>query len=665
MGVLKLRSAIRNTFCCPSRTPSDSPFHHRTPRAIWCLGLTLAATLTSPALAQPARFHDLGTLTAPATPPSEQEAPDLSSWFEFGDGQSPGEIVTVKWARFTLGTAIAGDLFLDVSAYVTLPSTPVLLALYDGNGDFIASNESNGSAAGGAGLTFGSPGERVPFTNPPRRGDDGASLPAGEYWLALAAGPGSLVTFGTTNWEVSTSASFEAGFDESQTYGEATIWLGNTTFPAAPANDDCANAVTVGEDVGNTPAWVGTNIGATPDGFGACDFNRPGITEKDVWISYVPSQTGWAQIVVGGGAGGGAVPIITKHSAGCVSFADRCVGGGIFAEVGGSRMAFQTQAGVPILFRLSVNGGQWGPLTVNIDLLNPPCNLNTPPGAVVGAEPCGTAQNNGCNASPVSFGSIELGQTVTGTLFNTLSSQDADWYQFTTTELLTVTIAFKSQLSATAAIIYPPDVPGACSGIIPIFRRTPDFLNPCTTQTASGVLEPGTYWFAITHLHRDGFNCSSGYNGYWMALTGVPCDRATIDEQPASTTACPGSNATFAASMTSAEEITYFWQWAFVDDDFSWTNMVDGEFSDVFSTAVVAGADTPTLTLSGLDEAAASVRFRLLGTTCGVATTGQVRVTLRDAAYPACVPCPGDYDGNGLLNPDDLADFIAIYFAGC
>ena len=85
-----------------------------------CKAMTLAllAGTAAAAMAQPTTFIDIGPVTAAATPASVREYVQLPfELFDQGfDGQ--GEVLTIKWIRFTLPRAIEGDLYLDIDSRI-------------------------------------------------------------------------------------------------------------------------------------------------------------------------------------------------------------------------------------------------------------------------------------------------------------------------------------------------------------------------------------------------------------------------------------------------------------------------------------------------------------------------------------------------------------------
>ncbi len=482
-----------------------------------CIGaLSTALIGLAPVSAQPAVFHDAGSFSAPSSPPSTRVyVSDSSEYLSYG---SPPQVLTVQWIRFELTAPIQGDLFVDIAALNYAAGTDLLWCLYDNAGNLVTYDAGAGGSTsnGGSTLSFGSTGERVPYFTEWTAGQDGP-LAAGTYWLALVAGDLPEITIGETNWNVTTTASYELGFDEGQVYLEAYIMVGNTTFPAAPSNNDCANATLIGEDVGSTPAWVGSTVGATQDGFSSCYPDLVNLTTKDVWLRYVPSADGWVTMTLSGGAGGGATPLLTRYAGDCGSGQVRCAGGGSFSSAVGTRLTFQVVQGEPVLLAAAVRAGQWGPLTLNVDLIGDPCDLATPGNARPESEACGGSGNDGCLVSPAGYEPISVGQTFAGTLFNTLTTRDVDYYRFTLARQTTVVATARTQLPFTLQLLRTNATTG-CPARSVASVQSLSYLELCQPRSVSATLDPGTYVVAISHSAFDGFECGSGYEGYWLSL---------------------------------------------------------------------------------------------------------------------------------------------------
>jgi hypothetical protein len=642
-------------------------------RPALCLALFASAGIASGVWAQPATFYDAGPVTPQATPGAEHEVTDLSGWFDFGNFPLPGETLTVKWARFTLATPVSGNFFLDIESAVSNPTVPLTLALYDGTGNLIAADDQDGQNLGGAGLSFGSTSERVPFHSEVLVGQDGASLPAGTYWLAAVAGPVSGATFGT-NWNVTTPSSMVLGYGVNENWIGVNFFAGNTILPTpAPANDNCANALVIGEDVGATPAWAGSTVGATEDGSSPCNSTFQNVTTKDVWFSYLPTQTGWAQVVAGVGPNWFNTPIVTAYTGTCGSSALKCSGSGNFSAVGGARITIPVTQGVPVLIALGGRTGAWGDYRLNIDLVPPPCDIQTPVGAIPEVELCGQTLNDGCNANPVVYDTMSPGQTRSGTLFNTnaASVRDRDYYEFSVPSAVTATVTFRSQAPAEVVIFSESADPMFCLGVAPLLARSIDSLTACaTTTTRSAVLVPGTYRLALAHLYTDGMDCASGYNDYWVSLNTAPCDQPVFTLDPVNQRGCESRSVTYTAAASAGEPIEWQWQYGVLVDgtDLAFYDLYDGEFGDLFSSAIVSGATTDTLTISNLDLVAGQVlQVRAIATSCAPAISAPATFDLDPVGVNGCTQACDTIDFNrDLIFPDnqDVIDFINVFGGG-
>ncbi len=624
---------------------------------------------TSLVQAQPATFFDVGDITAPATPPSTTEYVNLPfNLFDFGGG----EILTVKWLRFNLTDTVTSPLFFDVDTRI-YEGGDLFLALYDNAGNLVATDDVDGSFPDGigAGLSFGSLDARNPPSTPRLAGQDGATLPSGVYWLALVAGGASSVTANPTAWDVTTTDSIQLGFFLPGTsYLEMAILVGNTVPFPPPANDNCENALPLGEDAApGEPAWVGTNQGATNDGFTPCYGTPafPALAAKDIWFLYTPTQTGKAVISAGGGAGGAATPVLSAYFDGCGSSVRACSGGGSIGFVGDRvRLVLDVVAGQPVLLSLSVRAGQFGDMDLSIRLVPPPCSLSVPAGAAQEIEQfCGEDLNGGCNVAPAAYDTITPGQPVTGTLFNTRSLRDTDWFQFTIEERSNVSVSLSAQFASVVAI-QRLVLDEACFAGELLFAESPDYFNPCVPAQANQSLEGGTYLVVVAHRFFDGFSCGSGYEQYVLSLNAEPCATPSF-AQPADVVACAGTTTQLSVDAGGAGALSYGWDVGipFGGDEFFWFEISDGSLPTFTgSQAVVSGSNTSTLTISGLDQDA-NQTFRVRVTACDTFPSEPIFLTVLPADAPECAANPCDYDYNQDENVDLLdAQQMAQVFVG-
>lgn len=531
---------------------------------LFSLVLCTALACLAPAVrGQPAVFIDVGSINPPSVPPSAQLYVDIPRLFDFGIGGEPGEVLTVKWLKFSVATPIEGELYLDIDSRITTAGTvpgDLFMALYDGAGNLVATDDTDGSHPGGlaAGLSFGSTVIRPTPTTPALAGQDG-NLGVGEYWLALLAGSASEATAGASEWSASTTGGYQLGFFSGGTYyTDLSISVGNTTPLPPPSNDDCSNALTIGENSpSGEPAWSGTNAGATNDGILTCSpsdvpaANLP----KTIWFNYIPTQTGFVEVIARLTENGPST-ILARYPDGCDTIPSECVGDGPFIGIADreTRLFFPVVAGEPVLLSLGVRAGYFGPMTLDVNLLPPPCELTIPAGAVAEREgACGDLLNDGCNYSPQLFDTIELGQVVHGKLFNNLQVRDTDWFEFTVPERSNVTVSFAAQYPSEVVILTAAYGDDCFYGEAVLEPLKTSLLEMCETTTGSTELEAGTYRVLIYNRYFDGFDCGAGYEQYWLSLSGqavlVACGESDI--------AGPGQSVGFDGELTADDIIVY------------------------------------------------------------------------------------------------------------
>jgi len=139
------------------------------------------------------------------------------------------------------------------------------------------------------------------------------------------------------------------------------------------------------------------------------------------------------------------------------------------------------------------------------------------------------------------------------------------------------------------------------------------------------------------------------------------------DGQPQSVQVCSTATATFTVTTDNGvgglgeSALSYQWQ---IEDTFA----VPAAFIELVDGPIVLGG-TLIGTSSGATErtwhtvlvasAGGTNRVRcIVGSACGSATSDSATLTIQ-----ACTTCPADFNQDGELNPDDLADYIGAYFA--
>ena len=489
--------------------------------------LALGLTLPSLSLAQPAQFADLGAIAPPQSAWTYQQVPIPPGAIRNGaPGEAP-EALGVKWFRFEISSPIAGTSYLDIDTQARGhgPAAPgdLFLAMFDAQGNLIASDDEDGSSPRGyaPGLSFGSGQERPRLFAEVLRGQDGAELTAGVYWIALAAGPADRVSLGSSGWTISTSARLPLGLYAWGTY-EVAIRpvVGNTAAPPTPSNNVCAIALPISE---GDPAWSGTNLGAAPDAGFPC---RGPL--RALWFSYTPSATGYAEVEASDDGGESSWPVLARLAAGCGGPLGQCDEGDMGAEPSFARLGFAVVQGRPVLLGLAVNQGQTSSLSLRVTLRPPPCQIEPPAGAVEESEAvCGSNLNGGCGVQPPAFDALVLGRAVTGRVSGVPSSPDSDSFEFSLAERSVVTLRFAAQSPITARIATFGSS-SFCWGEPRLIETARNLDLACFPRQRSLELPAGRYRLTIDPAYFDGYACSSpDFSRYWVrvdATTGCAGD---------------------------------------------------------------------------------------------------------------------------------------------
>ena len=321
--------------------------------------------------------------------------------------------------------------------------------------------------------------------------------------------------------------------------------LGVSSGMAQPVNDACVNALDVTED-GAAPAWSGSNVAATFDGVFPCAPGRsPETRPKNIWFRYTPSASGYALVTAQGA--GDVIPALAWYPSGCGTSPASCHSfRNWFIYDSQARLLIPVSAGQPQLIGLCGWAGQQGDMTLSIRLLDPPCDLNVPQGASVESElQCASdSSNGGCDQSFTAFDPITPGRAVTGQLscggvdideFGNVF-RDFDYFKFSVPVDRLVTISFKSQYPAVARLYGPEFEPGGCYGELLDTIVNTDVQSTCNEFANEFFLAAGDYTVSIAPTFRDQLDCGTGYNGYWLLVSGeppnCPADIVGIGGQP-------------------------------------------------------------------------------------------------------------------------------------
>ncbi len=131
-----------------------------------------------------------------------------------------------------------------------------------------------------------------------------------------------------------------------------------------------------------------------------------------------------------------------------------------------------------------------------------------------------------------------------------------------------------------------------------------------------------------------------------------------ITGQPQSASSCDPASATFSITATSADAMTYQWQW-FPSGAAGWANLVEGDNSNIGVPVLNAtGVTTAGLTVSPLAGDAANASLRcIVSNLCGP-------VTSDPADFSTAFCCPADFNQDGGIDGADVDSFFAAWETG-
>jgi hypothetical protein len=279
-----------------------------------------------------------------------------------------------------------------------------------------------------------------------------------------------------------------------------------------PANDDCANAMPVGDG-----SYAFDTSSATNDYAGTCGASG---ASPDVWFLWTAGSSGCATVSTCGSGFDTVLEILSACGGPTLACNDDACGLQSTVTLNG------VNAGDQILVRVSGFAGAAGAGTVTMSVspsnpYQPPSNCTPEP------EPCDgiiipDGINGGCNDTPPTYGSIQCGETICGTTeSNPACCRDTDWFLFTLTQDDTVTFSGQAQANMNC-IVVTGSCPTSILGISPNSACSPDF-----SLTLS--LTAGTYALVMVPVGFPTITCGSGMENYWVTMSlasgcGAPCD---------------------------------------------------------------------------------------------------------------------------------------------
>ncbi len=159
-------------------------------------------------------------------------------------------------------------------------------------------------------------------------------------------------------------------------------------------------------------------------------------------------------------------------------------------------------------------------------------------------------------------------------------------------------------------------------------------------------------------------NCSFDFVGVRPGSAGAdaevfhvgpgPAIAPALTSQPMDVTLCAPGRAAFSVTVQGGFVPSYFWQ-ARIGNAGPFVFLSDGF---VPGLGTVTGARSATLSIDGV---IASATLRVFGLNGCLATGYSSRTAALTFGGPTC--CRADFNADGVLDPDDLADFIACYFS--
>jgi len=183
-------------------------------------------------------------------------------------------------------------------------------------------------------------------------------------------------------------------------------------------------------------------------------------------------------------------------------------------------------------------GGEAGNYEITVDYFDhDEYAIDCPPGSSLESEPFGCefpdTTNGGCNYTPPIFSTIECEETVCGTAGTGYylggSYRDTDWYQFTLSEIGSISFIMTAEFPVLFGLIETDPVgSGDCAdnqGTISPYLS----LYPGETDTLNLLLEAGTYWLFVAPQQRTSSPCDARY------VVTMECDcaiKADFDASP-------------------------------------------------------------------------------------------------------------------------------------
>ncbi len=392
-----------------------------------------------------------------------------------------------------------------------------------------------------------------------------------------------------------------------------------------PANDTCAGAIAVS---------TGTTLGNNANGTSAGDPVPTCQTTsgKGLWYTFTAGPAGGTfQFDTNGSTQSDTVLTVFDACGGAQIACDDDTGTGNLSQLSLALTANQQIFVMVSTFGATPTGGAFN-LNVT-EITPPPAN-----------DLCANALTVSVGA-PAATGSNAFATTAGDQLSTCISVQRSVWFDFTAPTAGTYT--FDTEGSAQADTVLT--VFGTCGGA----------EIDCDDESGTGSLSslPLTLTAGQNIKIMLSTWSSATAGGYVLNIAPPPC--VSFITQPLATSACAGTTASFTTTVSTTGTPAFQWQTAPVSAG-PFTDLVDGP---VAGLGTVSGATTSTLTITGVDLAATTTRFRVVATgDCGSGTSSNVALTVvdcppNDTCANATVATLGTVTGNNT-NATTVGDAI-------
>jgi hypothetical protein len=375
-----------------------------------------------------------------------------------------------------------------------------------------------------------------------------------------------------------------------------------TTPAAAPANDNCAGAISLTSGAACVPT-TGNVAGATLSQAGCA-----GTAGDDVWYSFVATTT-TTNITVAGSLQ--FDPVVEVFSGSCAALTSlACTDDD--ADRGGTEIASLNSLTVGQTYFVRVY--DWytaAPATPTFDICVQEftqCNLTAPMGAVLENEACGDSTNNGCANDIPTYGSVSCGETIFGNAWADNNLRDVDYYQFTLGAGDTVRWNVTAEFPALIAIA---EIAGGDCNNLDILASAA--APACEmTNLSTYIATPGTYYVIVVPSVFAGFAC--GTNNDYIASFSI--GSALSVATSTTPTSCGVGTGTATAAVTGGAA-PYMYSWSNNSTAATATGLTAGSYAvtvsdvnacrSITSNIDVVNPSAPTATLSSSNLNCANV----------------------------------------------------------